>query len=174
MKMSKKDEVDVSEQVNWSRYLLIDNPSTGIVKMVKKEDFYKELLIANFKHWQVYLHESQCYLGRSYIWAKRKDALDFFDMNAGEKKEYFEVGRALKSALTRAFKPDLFNYATLANISPHLHTHVIPRYKTEREFSGIVFRDLRWGKNYVHYDKNFKVENVILFKIRDEIKDKLR
>jgi diadenosine tetraphosphate (Ap4A) HIT family hydrolase len=58
-------------------------------------------------------------------------------------------------------------------VSPHLHTHVIPRYKTEREFSGIMFRDERWGKNYVPYDKSFKVEKEILFKIRDEIKRKI-
>jgi diadenosine tetraphosphate (Ap4A) HIT family hydrolase len=173
LKVGKKDEVDVTGDVNWSKYLLIDNPRTGIVKMIKKEDFYKELLIADFKHWEVYLHESQCYLGRSYIWAKRKDALDFFDMNDREIKEYYGVGKTLKKALNVAFKPDLYNYATLANVSPHLHTHVIPRYKTEREFSGIMFRDERWGKNYVPYDKSFKVEKEILFKIRDEIKRKI-
>lgn len=171
--MGKKDEVDVTGEIDWNECLLIDNPKTGIVKMIKKKDFYKELMIKEFENWEVYLHESQCYLGRSYIWARREGVVDFFDMTPEERREYNEVGRALKGALGKAFKPDLCNYATLANTTAHLHTHVIPRYKGQREFSGIVFRDERWGRNYAPYDKNFKVVSEVLFKIRDEIKENI-
>lgn len=115
------------------------------------------LLIKEYTHWKIYLHENQCYLGRAILWAKRKDALDFFDMAKEERDEYFEVGLELKKALQTLFNPDLYNYATLANVDPHLHTHVIPRYASSRKFLDVEFKDNRWGQNYAPYDKNFKL-----------------
>ncbi len=134
---------------------------------------YEKWLIKEYKYWGIYLHKNQYYLGRVYIWAKRKDALDFFDMTKEEQEEYFKIGKELKKALRKLFKPDLYNYATLANISPHLHTHFIPRYKKLRKFEGVVFNDKRWGKNYAPYDYNFKISEDILIKIKNEMKKSL-
>ncbi len=130
---------------------------------------FEKLLIKRYNHWEVYLHENQCYLGRSYIWAIRDNVVDFFDMNEEEKREYFQVGKELKTALLTSFNPDLFNYATLANTSPHLHTHVIPRYKDKREFMGIIFKDERWGRNYAPYDREFKLTESKLLEIKNRI-----
>lgn len=35
------------------------------------------------------------------------------------------------TALNKVLKPDKMNYALLGNYIPHLHWHLIPRYKTE-------------------------------------------
>jgi len=134
---------------------------------------YEKWLIKDYEHWGVYLHENQYYLGRCYIWAKRENALDFFDMSQEEQEEYFNIGRELKDVLNNLFNPDLYNYATLANVSPHLHTHVIPRYKDKRELSEITFVDGRWSKNYAPYNKDFKVPEDTLIKIRDLISKEL-
>lgn len=135
---------------------------------------YEKWLIKEYEYWSVYLHKNQYYLGRVYIWAKRKDAVDFFDMTKEEQEEYFKIGKELKKTLAGLFKPDLYNYATLANISPHLHTHFIPRYKKSREFEGIMFNDERYGKNYAPYDYDFKISEDVLIKIRNKIKKGLR
>jgi diadenosine tetraphosphate (Ap4A) HIT family hydrolase len=95
-------------------------------------------------------------------------------MTDKEQEEYFSIGKELKSAFKKCFNPDLYNYATLANISPHLHTHVIPRYAFPRNFAGRVFTDLNWGQNYVPYDKNFKLEESVLMEIKEEIKKALK
>ena len=134
---------------------------------------YKRLLIKEYKYWEVYLNENQCYLGKVYIWAKRKDVLDFFDMTKEEQEEYFKIGKELKKALSNLFKPDLYNYATLANVSPHLHTHFIPRYKDKRELFGVTFTDERWGQNYAPYNKGFKISEEILIKIKEAMKSEL-
>lgn len=133
----------------------------------------KNLLIKEYKFWEVYLHENQYYLGRVYIWAKREDALDLFDITKEEREEYFKIGKELKKALGKLFKPDLYNYATLANVTSHLHTHFIPRYSSNRKFSGIIFNDERWGQNYAPYNKGFKVSEEVLIKIRDALKKEL-
>ena len=38
--------------------------------------------------------------------------------------------------------------AFLGNETYHLHGHVIPRYKKQIEFKGIVFEDKLYGHNY--------------------------
>ncbi len=134
---------------------------------------YEKYLIAEYENWKIYLHENQCYLGRVYIWAKRENALDFFDMNESEKKEYFEIGKKLKNALKKLFAPDLYNYSTLANVAAHLHTHFIPRYKKERKFAGIIFKDEKYGQNYAPHNKDFKVSEEVLIKIKEAISKEL-
>jgi diadenosine tetraphosphate (Ap4A) HIT family hydrolase len=137
---------------------------------------YERFLIREYDNWKVYLHESQYYLGRIYLWAKRESALDFFEMTKEERGEYFDVGIEQKKVLRRLFLPDLFNYATLANIAPHLHTHIIPRYSGERYVKGVKvlegvrFLDERWGQNYAPYNKDFKLTEDQLQAVRNLIR----
>lgn len=44
------------------------------------EEFQK-CKIKAYKHWEVYLHTNQYYLGRTYIWVKRKEAVDLMAWN---------------------------------------------------------------------------------------------
>ncbi|MFH0831883.1 MAG: HIT family protein [archaeon] len=134
---------------------------------------YEELLIKDYKYWTIYLYKNQYYLGRVYIWAKRENAFDFMDITSEEQKEFFEIGRAVKKALKKLFNPDLFNWVSQGNITPHLHIHLIPRYASPRKFGEIDFNDERWGKNYAPYNYDFKVSKEVLIKIRDAIKKEL-
>ncbi len=133
---------------------------------------FKELPIKEYKHWTLYLHKKQRYLGRVYLWAKREDAVDFMDMNEDEKGELFEIGGKVRNVLNELFRPDLFNYAALGNVATHLHLHIIPRYKNSRGFEGIVFEDGKWGKNYAPYN-DFEISEEILKKLVNVIKQKL-
>ena len=134
---------------------------------------YKQFKIKEFRFWVVYLHTSQYFLGRVYIWSRRQGLVDLMDITMEEREELFEIGRLLKNVLGEIFHPDLFNWASLGNLSAQCHVHLIPRYATIRNFAGIVFEDGRWGKNYAPYDYEFKVSDAILFQIRDTIKKKL-
>lgn len=100
--------------------------------MDSKNSFIKE-----YNHWTLHLHENQCYLGRTYLWAKRKDALDFFDMIKEEQKEFFAIGKAWKKTMDHLFKPGWYNYAALGNVNAHLHLHCIPRYTSQRNFESM-------------------------------------
>ena len=148
----------------------------------KSTDDYERFLIGcGFEHWKVYLHMHQQYLGRVYAAAKRPDASGFCRMASedrfrsramqpDERAELFEkVMPEIQEALCKLWQPDKFNYAELENEWEHLHLHLIPRYKAPREFGGIVFVDSQWGKNYAPYDKNFKVPEETLLRIKNEI-----
>jgi len=131
---------------------------------------YNLLKIEEFDHWNLYLNEYQCYLGRVYLLAKREDAKDFLEMTENEKIEFFEIAKKIKRTLYELFQPDLMNYASLGNILNHLHIHFIPRYKTKRIFNGIEFEDLRWGQNYEPYNREFKLDFLTLSEIKKTIK----
>lgn len=134
---------------------------------------FEQLKMKQFGNWSVYLHQSQCYLGRLYLAALREDDVDLFDMTLEEREEFFDIGKKVKKALTELFNPDRLNYLNLQNEWRHLHIHVIPRYSTPRSFDSITFTDERWGKNYAPYNKDFKVPETTLFKLRDEMSKKL-
>jgi diadenosine tetraphosphate (Ap4A) HIT family hydrolase len=133
------------------------------------------LLIKSYKHWDLYLHENQCYLGRTFLLLKEDEGVEDFIAIEGEaREEFFLIGKEVKAALKTLLKPDKMNYAALSNTSPAIHVHLIPRYKCEREFAGIAFKDTRWGQNYAPYDRSFIIEESVLFKIRDALKENLQ
>ena len=135
---------------------------------------YEQLKIKSYKYWDLYLHENQCYLGRTFVQLKEENGMDDFLAIEGDvRDEFFLIGQEVKEALKILFQPDKMNYAALSNTSPVIHVHIVPRYKEPREFAGLNFKDARWGQNYAPYDKSFITEEDALFQIRDALKEKL-
>ena len=132
---------------------------------------YNLLKIKSYKYWDVYLHENQCYLGRVFLLLKEDEGIeDFLAIDGEVREEFFLIGEKVKAALKILFKPDKMNYAALSNTSEKIHVHFIPRYKEDREFAGMVFKDSNWGKNYAPYDRTFVCEEPIFLTIRDALK----
>ena len=135
---------------------------------------YKKLKIKSYKHWDLYLHENQCYLGRTFVELKEEEGIDDFLSIDGEvRDEFFLIGEEVKAALKTLFQPDKMNYAALSNTSPVIHVHIVPRYKESRTFASVVFKDARGGKNYAPYDKACFTHESLLLQIRDVIRDEL-
>ncbi len=136
-------------------------------------DAYQHLLVKEYKHWSVYLHENQGYLGRCILWCKREDAKKLTNATQEEQQELFSILKCVEKTLQECFGPDLLNFAFLGNEVPHLHCHIIPRYESERIFMQVRFNDSRFGKNYqtdrgLHYSvnllhnvKNFLQEHIL-------------
>lgn len=135
------------------------------------EDFSK-FLIREYKHWAIYIHHNQGYLGRCVVWCKREDALDLTDATEEEREEMFLVLRELKEAVTKVFAPDWFNYSFLGNETRHLHGHFIPRYAKPKTFMDVVFEDKLYGHNY-KTDHSFKTPPEVLKAVQEKIKEVL-
>ncbi len=135
---------------------------------------YEQLKIKSYQYWDLYLHENQCYLGRTFVQLKNEVGIDdFMAINGAVRDEFFAIGQSVKMALKSLFKPDKMNYAALSNVSSVIHVHIIPRYKDVREFKGLIYKDERWGSNYAPYDRSFVVEQSTLFSVRDALQEVL-
>lgn len=135
---------------------------------------YTQLKVKSYKHWDLFLHENQCYLGRVFVLLKNDEGVeDFLSIEGETREEFFAIGEKVKTALKSLFQPDKMNYAALSNTSPAIHVHIVPRYQTPRTFQEIIFADKRWGQNYAPYDREFNIDPSTLFAIRDALKEHL-
>jgi diadenosine tetraphosphate (Ap4A) HIT family hydrolase len=134
---------------------------------------YEQSRIATYEHWGVFLHPSQYYLGRTYVWANRDEAKDITDATAPELHELADITLKLNEAYAALWKPDRLNYASFGNEADHLHIHFIPRYREPRTFGDRVFKDGRWGQNYAPYDKTFEISEETRSAILDALRAQL-
>lgn len=63
------------------------------------------------------------------------------DLEAGERALLMRVLLAVESAVREVMQPDKINLASLGNMTPHVHWHVIPRFTDDRHFPNSI-----WGE----------------------------
>ena len=56
------------------------------------------------------------------------------DLSRAEQQQLMRVVFAVEQALTRLMHPDKINLASLGNVVPHVHWHVIPRFADDAHF----------------------------------------
>ncbi|MBW8329281.1 MAG: HIT family protein [Thiobacillus sp.] len=62
------------------------------------------------------------------------------DLSVADQQRLLQVVLAAESALREVMAPDKINLASLGNVVPHLHWHVIPRFADDPHFPNPV-----WG-----------------------------
>lgn len=65
---------------------------------------------------------------------------EFTDLPAADREYSLQVVCAVELSLRHLVKPDKINLASLGNMTPHLHWHVIPRFADDRHYPNPV-----WG-----------------------------
>ena len=63
------------------------------------------------------------------------------DLASKEQLHFMSVVFAVETVLRRLYQPDKINLASLGNVTPHLHWHVIPRWRNDRHFPNPI-----WGE----------------------------
>jgi diadenosine tetraphosphate (Ap4A) HIT family hydrolase len=58
------------------------------------------------------------------------------DLSYGEREHLMTLVFAVEQAIRHVMKPDKINLAALGNMVPHIHWHVIPRYRDDAFFPG--------------------------------------
>lgn len=83
-----------------------------------------------------YLPANQMYRGHGVLVFDPRHATRLDELSTAEWHAYAADLHRVVTAIVGVCKPDHMNVETLGNVMPHLHWHVIPRYK----------RDGRWGQ----------------------------
>ena len=68
-----------------------------------------------------------------------RHAREMTDLDAAARERLMRVVFAVESALREVLAPDKVNLASLGNQVPHLHWHVIPRFRGDRHFPAPVW-----------------------------------
>ena len=138
-------------------------------------DGFKRFRLKRYKHFDLFLHKNQFpYIGRCYAWALREDAKELTDMNNEERDELFElIIPSWDESIFVLYEHDRNNVAFFGNDARHLHAHLIPRYDSSRKRHGVEFTDPNPKGNYSPYPFS-EIEDEILMKIRDEIRETLK
>jgi len=63
-----------------------------------------------------------------------RHAREVTDLPREERDALMQVVYAVESAVREAMQPDKVNIASLGNMTPHVHWHVIPRFADDRHF----------------------------------------
>ncbi len=71
------------------------------------------------------------------IW--NQHVCEMTDLSAPERERFMRVVFAVEQALRDMLQPDKINIASLGNAVPHLHWHVIPRFRDDRHFPGAIW-----------------------------------
>jgi diadenosine tetraphosphate (Ap4A) HIT family hydrolase len=61
------------------------------------------------------------------------------DLAEAERRALMDVVLAVEAAVRETMGPDKMNLASLGNMTPHVHWHVIPRFRDDRHFPGPVW-----------------------------------
>jgi diadenosine tetraphosphate (Ap4A) HIT family hydrolase len=61
------------------------------------------------------------------------------DLSYGEREHLMTLVFAVEEAVRHVMNPDKVNVAALGNMVPHIHWHIIPRFKDDAFFPGSVW-----------------------------------
>lgn len=73
------------------------------------------------------------------IW--NRHVSEMTDLTYGEREHQMTLVFAVEAAIRRVMHPDKVNIAALGNMVPHIHWHVIPRFKDDAFFPGSAWSD---------------------------------
>mgnify|MGYP002737331804 CR=1 FL=1 len=65
------------------------------------------------------------------------------DLPPSARQRLLDVVWAVETALRERLRPDKINLASLGNVVPHLHWHVIPRFAADRHFPDPIWAAVR-------------------------------
>ncbi|MBI5505177.1 MAG: HIT family protein [Deltaproteobacteria bacterium] len=106
---------------------------------------YPRTLIAEYDHWVVLLREKQLTAG-CLILACTGAAEALPDIGGAAFEVLAKVTRDIEHNLKCWIRFERINYLMLMMVDPHVHFHVIPRYRGKRELAGQVLADTGWPK----------------------------
>jgi len=88
---------------------------------------------------------------------------EFSDLSDKEAINLTLTIKKIEKAMIKTLNPDKINIATLGNMVPHLHIHIIPRFKNDPWWPGATFCEKKREFNYPITQKD--LEN-----LKEEIK----
>lgn len=108
--------------------------------MCSKWDNEADLRIAEFDCCRLMLNRDQFFPGYSFLFT-RQHVTELFHLDKDVRAAVMEEISTVASALYTIFKPDKMNYELIGNMVPHIHWHIVPRFRTDPLWPRTVWAD---------------------------------
>ena len=69
----------------------------------------------------------------------KRHAREMTDLDEAERDGLMAVVYSVEAAIRETMRPDKMNLASLGNMTPHLHWHIVPRFGDDRHFPGPIW-----------------------------------
>lgn len=90
------------------------------------------------------------------------------DLPPGDQTRLMRVVYAVEGAVRQLYQPDKMNLASFGNVVPHLHWHVIPRWRDDRHFPQPVWGTPQRVGSPMRADvPNFRLREAIAQRLED-------
>jgi diadenosine tetraphosphate (Ap4A) HIT family hydrolase len=97
------------------------------------------MVLHHARHWRVVLVDDAAYPGFCrVVW--NDHVKEMTNLPLTERNDLMMVVWRIEAAVREVMQPDKINLASFGNVVPHLHWHVIPRYRDDAHFPNPV-----WG-----------------------------
>lgn len=123
------------------------NTPCGICNWIKELPT-SNFLIKEFSTGYAVISKFQYYKGYT-LFLSKEHVFELHDLKPAKRSLFLEEMSKVAEAVYKAIKPDKLNYELLGNSEPHLHWHIIPRYKTDPQFKRpvwIIDKKIREGE----------------------------
>jgi diadenosine tetraphosphate (Ap4A) HIT family hydrolase len=104
-------------------------PVCDLIHSDAKEDEHL-IRICDQTQSRLYLAKNQFVKGYCVLIC-HKHVVEPYELSRQERAMFFDDVARAASVLQHVFAADKMNYNILGNVSPHLHTHILPRYFTD-------------------------------------------
>ena len=84
--------------------------------------------ICELPYSRVYLNRDQKHKGRCIV-AFKEHKTEYYQLSEKENAGYFAEVSKVAQAIRDLYQPDKINYATYGDGVPHVHVHVVPKYR---------------------------------------------
>ena len=95
--------------------------------------------IASLSVSTLYLDRNQTYRGQCVLVFDPRHVEGLEQLSDDEYEALSRDLRHSARAVAETCRPDLMNYASLGNVIPHVHWHIVPRYRNDPRWGGPIY-----------------------------------
>ena len=138
--------------------------------MENPKDNKDVIWIADLRSSTLFLFRDQRFKGYCILSFNLRDATSLESLSDAEYSSFFADLRDSSRAIREALSPDHMNYELLGNTNPHLHWHIIPRYRTDPRWGQPIWEG--WPRNEFNDNRHIVSEQdytITVGSIRDHL-----
>ncbi|HZY94456.1 MAG TPA: HIT family protein [Candidatus Bathyarchaeia archaeon] len=105
------------------------------------------------------LNPDQFFQGYTFVTLKWH-AEELFELEDRDRKHFLEDMSKVSAAIARALKSDKMNYELLGNGMPHLHWHLVPRYRSDPFWGRPIWSGARKRKRLARDEYTSIIEQI--------------